>query len=55
MPGRERVAAHMRVAAFEAAMSYVTRSGRVDLNRLRAVWPKFVAADAPHPAARAGT
>jgi len=40
----ERFAEHMRLPPLEFAMSYVTRSGRVDLERLRAVSPKFVAA-----------
>jgi 2-polyprenyl-6-methoxyphenol hydroxylase-like FAD-dependent oxidoreductase len=36
-------AAHMRLPALDFAMSYVTRSGRVDLNRLRSTSPEFVA------------
>ena len=40
----ERFAEHMRLAPLDFAMSYVTRSGRVDLERLRAVSPRFVAA-----------
>jgi 2-polyprenyl-6-methoxyphenol hydroxylase-like FAD-dependent oxidoreductase len=40
----ERFAEHMALAPLEFAMSYITRSGRVDLERLRAVSPKFVAA-----------
>lgn len=40
----ERFAEHMRLPALEFAMSYLTRSGRVDLDRLRAVSPRFVAA-----------
>jgi 2-polyprenyl-6-methoxyphenol hydroxylase-like FAD-dependent oxidoreductase len=40
----ERFAEHMRLPPLEFAMSYITRSGRVDLERLRAVSPKFVAA-----------
>jgi 2-polyprenyl-6-methoxyphenol hydroxylase-like FAD-dependent oxidoreductase len=39
----ERFAEHMRLPPLEFAMSYITRSGRVDLNRLRAVSPVFVA------------
>jgi 2-polyprenyl-6-methoxyphenol hydroxylase-like FAD-dependent oxidoreductase len=34
---------HMRLAPIDFAMSYVTRSGRVDLERLRKLSPKFVA------------
>jgi 2-polyprenyl-6-methoxyphenol hydroxylase-like FAD-dependent oxidoreductase len=40
----ERFAEHMKLAPLEFAMSYITRSGRVDLERLRAVSPRFVAA-----------
>jgi 2-polyprenyl-6-methoxyphenol hydroxylase-like FAD-dependent oxidoreductase len=40
----ERFAEHMTLAPLEFAMSYITRSGRVDLDRLRAVSPGFVAA-----------
>jgi hypothetical protein len=40
----EHFADHMRLPPFEFAMSYITRSGRVDLDRLRATSPKFVAA-----------
>ncbi len=40
----ERFAEHMRLPPLEFAMSYITRSGRVDRNRLRAVSPRFVAA-----------
>jgi 2-polyprenyl-6-methoxyphenol hydroxylase-like FAD-dependent oxidoreductase len=40
----EHFADHMKLPPLEFAMSYITRSGRVDLNRLRAVSPKFVAA-----------
>jgi 2-polyprenyl-6-methoxyphenol hydroxylase-like FAD-dependent oxidoreductase len=40
----ERFAQHMELAPLEFAMSYITRSGRVDLDRLRAVSPRFVAA-----------
>ena len=39
----ERFAEHMRLPPLEFAMSYITRSGRVDLARLRAVSPRFVA------------
>ena len=40
----ERFAEHMKLAPLDFAMSYITRSGRVDLDRLRAVSPRFVAA-----------
>lgn len=40
----ERFAEHMRLPPLEFALSYITRSGRVDLERLRAVSPRFVAA-----------
>ena len=40
----ERFAEHMRLPPLEFAMSYITRSGRVDLDRLRAISPRFVAA-----------
>jgi len=39
----ERFAEHMQLPPLEFAMSYITRSGRVDLDRLRAVSPAFVA------------
>ena len=40
----ERFAEHMALAPMDFAMSYVTRSGRVDLERLRRSSPAFVAA-----------
>jgi 2-polyprenyl-6-methoxyphenol hydroxylase-like FAD-dependent oxidoreductase len=40
----EHFADHMRLPPLEFAMSYITRSGRVDLDRLRSTSPKFVAA-----------
>jgi len=40
----ERFAEHMRLEPLEFALSYVTRSGRVDLDRLRQVSPRFVSA-----------
>ncbi len=38
----ERFAEHMALAPVEFAMSYITRSGRVDIERLRQLSPKFV-------------
>ena len=40
----ENFAEHMRLAPLDFAMSYITRSGRVDMDRLRATSPQFVAA-----------
>lgn len=40
----ENFAAHMKLAPMEFAMSYNTRSGRVDVERLRRVSPRFVEA-----------
>jgi 2-polyprenyl-6-methoxyphenol hydroxylase-like FAD-dependent oxidoreductase len=39
----ERFPEHMDLAPAEFAMSYITRSGRVDLDRLREMSPKFMA------------
>ena len=39
----EHFAAHMRLKPADFAMSYITRSGRIDLERLRRLSPKFVA------------
>ena len=39
----EHFAEHMRLSPVDFAMSYITRSGRVDLERLRKLSPKFVA------------
>ena len=39
----EHFAKHMQLASADFAMSYITRSGRVDLDRLRKVSPRFVA------------
>ena len=39
----EHFAEHMKLAPADFAMSYLTRSGRVDLERLRKLSPKFVA------------
>jgi 2-polyprenyl-6-methoxyphenol hydroxylase-like FAD-dependent oxidoreductase len=39
----ERFAEHMTLAPVNFAMSYITRSGRVDLERLRTLSPKFAA------------
>lgn len=40
----ERFPDHMALDAYRFAMSYITRSGRVDRDRLRAMAPDFVAA-----------
>jgi 2-polyprenyl-6-methoxyphenol hydroxylase-like FAD-dependent oxidoreductase len=40
----ERFPEHMRLPPMEFAMSYITRSGRVSLDRLRRISPRFVAA-----------
>jgi len=40
----EQFPRHMRLPPLEFAMSYITRSGRVDLDRLRHTSPDFVAA-----------
>ena len=40
----EDFAQHMRLPPLEFAMSYITRSGRVDMDRLRRTSPDFVAA-----------
>jgi 2-polyprenyl-6-methoxyphenol hydroxylase-like FAD-dependent oxidoreductase len=39
----EHFAEHMRLAPLDFAMSYITRSGRIDRERLRAVAPQLVA------------
>jgi len=39
----ENFAGHMQLTPADFAMSYITRSGRIDLERLRALSPKFVA------------
>ncbi|MGC1464938.1 MAG: FAD-dependent monooxygenase [Pseudolabrys sp.] len=39
----ERFAEHMELAPMDFAMSYVMRSGRIDLERLRKLSPRFVA------------
>jgi 2-polyprenyl-6-methoxyphenol hydroxylase-like FAD-dependent oxidoreductase len=38
----EQFAGHMQLAPFDFAMSYVTRSGRIDIDRLRKLSPYFV-------------
>ncbi|HEY7231481.1 MAG TPA: FAD-dependent monooxygenase [Pseudolabrys sp.] len=38
----ERFAEHMQLAPVDFAMSYITRSGRIDLDRLRKLSPRFV-------------
>jgi 2-polyprenyl-6-methoxyphenol hydroxylase-like FAD-dependent oxidoreductase len=44
----EHFADHMRLVPLEFAMSYITRSGRVDLERLRRTSPGFVSAYEAH-------
>ena len=39
----EHFAEHMKLAPTDFSMSYITRSGRVDLERLRGLSPRFVA------------
>ena len=39
----ENFAEHMKLAPLDFAMSYITRSGRIDLERLRVLSPQFVA------------
>jgi 2-polyprenyl-6-methoxyphenol hydroxylase-like FAD-dependent oxidoreductase len=39
----EQFPAHMRLAPADFAMSYITRSGRVDLRRLHKLSPRFAA------------
>lgn len=39
----EHFAEHMRLAPADFAMSYITRSGRIDIERLRKLSPRFVA------------
>jgi 2-polyprenyl-6-methoxyphenol hydroxylase-like FAD-dependent oxidoreductase len=46
----ERFPEHMRLSPLDFAFSYITRSGRVDKDRLRATAPRFMAAcDASSP------
>jgi 2-polyprenyl-6-methoxyphenol hydroxylase-like FAD-dependent oxidoreductase len=44
----ERFPEHMRLEPLDFAFSYITRSGRVDLDRLRAMAPRFMAQYAAH-------
>jgi hypothetical protein len=37
----ENFSAHMRLSPLDFAYSYITRSGRVDLNRLKQTSPEF--------------
>ena len=39
----QHFAEHMRLAPLDFAMSYITRSGRVDMDRLRKLSPRFAA------------
>jgi hypothetical protein len=39
----EHFAEHMELGPLDFAMSYITRSGRIDLERLRKLSPQFVA------------
>jgi hypothetical protein len=39
----EHFAEHMRLTPAEFAMSYIMRSGRIDIERLRKLSPRFVA------------
>ena len=38
----ERFAEHMELAPADFAMSYIMRSGRIDIERLRKLSPRFV-------------
>jgi 2-polyprenyl-6-methoxyphenol hydroxylase-like FAD-dependent oxidoreductase len=38
----ERFGEHMKLAPVDFAMTYITRSGRIDLERLRKLSPRFV-------------
>jgi 2-polyprenyl-6-methoxyphenol hydroxylase-like FAD-dependent oxidoreductase len=50
----ERFPEHMRLAPLDFALSYITRSGRVDHDRLRLMSPGFMARyDAGRPSAAA--
>lgn len=44
----EHFAEHMKLAPLDFAMSYITRSGRVDVDRLRRTSPAFMAAYEAH-------
>jgi 2-polyprenyl-6-methoxyphenol hydroxylase-like FAD-dependent oxidoreductase len=48
----EHFAEHMRLASIDFAMSYLTRSGRIDMERMRRLSPRFAARyDRERPAA----
>jgi 2-polyprenyl-6-methoxyphenol hydroxylase-like FAD-dependent oxidoreductase len=51
----EHFADHMRLSPLDFAYSYITRSGRVDLERLRATSPDFVAAYEARGSTRRGS
>ena len=44
----EDFAKHMRITPLEFAMRYITRSGRVDMERLRQTSPEFITAYKAH-------
>jgi 2-polyprenyl-6-methoxyphenol hydroxylase-like FAD-dependent oxidoreductase len=51
----ERFGEHMQLGPMDFAMSYITRSGRVDLERLRRISPRFIAAYQKNRASRPPT
>jgi len=50
----ERFAEHMRLAPLDLAMSYITRSERIDEDRLRAMSPRFMTLYATRVSAKIG-